>query len=191
VRLCSIDECESKSVCKGYCDVHYQRLRRRGTIHILSQYEKFMGKLKINVETDCWDWQGCCMKLNSYGVINENKTQHLTHRYSYLKHAGQIPDGRVVMHTCDRPICCNPAHLKLGTQKENLSDMYKKGRNKARVGEKNRKAILKEGQVIEIRRLARQGVKAPELAKKFNVRTEVIYKVKNNITWKHLTEDKK
>lgn len=188
---CSIDECEVKSVCKGYCDVHYQRLKRRGTIHIPSQYEKFLGKLKVIPETNCWDWEGCCVKPGGYGVINENKIPYLTHRYSYIKHVGEIPAGMVVMHTCDRPVCCNPEHLKLGTQKENLADMHKKGRNRAGVGESHRKAVLNKEQVMEIRKLAREGAKTAELAEKFKVKDYVIYQVKNNITWKHLIEDKK
>lgn len=41
---------------------------------------------------------------------------------------GHIPAGMIVMHTCDNPPCCNPSHLVLGTQAENLADMRAKGR---------------------------------------------------------------
>lgn len=53
------------------------------------------------------------------------------HRIAYAKHYG-IPmkdlDGVVIMHTCDNPRCINVAHLKAGTQADNVKDMDDKGR---------------------------------------------------------------
>jgi hypothetical protein len=52
----------------------------------------------------------------------------LAHRAMYEFKTGPIPVGKVVMHTCDVPLCVNPAHLRLGTQADNLIDMRAKGR---------------------------------------------------------------
>ena len=41
---------------------------------------------------------------------------------------GEIPKGLLVMHKCDTRACCNPDHLQLGTQKDNMADCAAKGR---------------------------------------------------------------
>jgi hypothetical protein len=58
------------------------------------------------------------------------------------------------MHTCDNRLCCNPAHLRLATQADNVADMHAKGR--AYTGDRPRgsrhgNAKLTEDQVREIR----------------------------------------
>ena len=53
------------------------------------------------------------------------------HRFSWeaFNERG-IPAGMVVMHTCDTPMCVNPDHLRIGTQKENMKDRDVKGRQR-------------------------------------------------------------
>ena len=42
--------------------------------------------------------------------------------------AQPVPEGMVVMHTCDNPSCFNPNHLTVGTQSDNILDCIRKGR---------------------------------------------------------------
>lgn len=58
------------------------------------------------------------------------KARQYTHRVMWEYLNGPIPQGLVVMHTCDNRACCNPAHLKLGTQADNVHDMVTKGRSR-------------------------------------------------------------
>ena len=53
-----------------------------------------------------------------------------TNRVSYYLTKGDIPEGMIIMHTCDNPRCVKPDHLKLGTHKDNTQDMIAKGRHK-------------------------------------------------------------
>jgi len=94
---------------------------------------------KYNEQTDCWEWQRATNNIG-YGMIRDNEIQGMrtTHRVSYEIHKGKIPNGRLVLHTCDNPACCNPDHLFLGTHKDNSQDMIEKGRDN-NFGCKNRR----------------------------------------------------
>jgi hypothetical protein len=93
----------------------------------ISLLEKLLNKIKINLQTDCWEWQAATNNVG-YGFIRDGNKMRTAHRVSYEQHVGPIPLGKIVCHTCDNPKCINPAHLWLGTMKDNLMDMIKKGR---------------------------------------------------------------
>ena len=77
----------------------------------------------------CWLWTGG-LNRDGYGQLRVGEFGMLqAHQIAYLLHHGDIPAGRVVMHaTCDNPRCCNPDHLVLGTQRQNMRDASSKGR---------------------------------------------------------------
>lgn len=81
---------------------------------------------------DCWEWTGY-KNQHGYGRAMTTVARGIAklmavHRLSYEHHVGPIPDGKVVMHSCDNRACVNPAHLILGTQSDNLQDMRAKDR---------------------------------------------------------------
>ena len=63
-----------------------------------------------------------------YGAFAIGRKAHGAHRVSWELHNSPIPDGLFVLHHCDNPLCVNPEHLFLGTQRDNMQDAYKKGR---------------------------------------------------------------
>ena len=96
---------------------------------------RFNEKWEPVTESGCWIWTGA-RNPRGYGKMCIGPRASVkyidAHRLSYMLHIGEIPDGHVVMHTCDNPSCVNPAHLKLGTQKDNLADRDAKGRRSFR-----------------------------------------------------------
>jgi len=77
----------------------------------------------------CWIWTRAANKAG-YGKIGsgEGAGTLATHRVSWELTNGRVPDGLFVLHRCDNPPCCNPAHLFLGTSRDNTQDMIAKGR---------------------------------------------------------------
>ncbi len=75
----------------------------------------------------CWNWK-YSITTGGYGQFSIGGHPNYCHRYAYRLEYGEIPDGLSVLHKCDNRKCCNPKHLFLGTQKDNLEDMRRKGR---------------------------------------------------------------
>lgn len=118
----------------------------------------------------CWLWLGA-INDEGYGVTQLNGIWTIAHRASYIVFVGDIPPDAKVCHKCDTPACINPAHLFVGDQQANISDMEAKGR---RVWAKN---ILTHEQVREIRNLAASGVPIREITRRFPIKRPAIKKV--------------
>ena len=132
-------------------------------------------RIEKGPENACWMWQGVVNK-GGYGVIQfgaaRNRSSTTAHRAVYASLHGGLPclsPDDVVMHTCDEPRCCNPAHLALGTAQLNMMDCIEKGRSaKAhRFGGRLRK--LTDDDVRAIRRLGAEGKRSWEIAPLFGV----------------------
>ena len=127
---CSIDGCHQIVRAYGWCQPHYMRFYRHGTVgpsrmptRGMSIVEKLLF-YAVPVEDGCWGWTGQRNGWGGYGRIGHT----LAHRASYQAFIGQIPAGMLVLHHCDNPPCVNPAHLWLGTSKDNAIDRDRKRR---------------------------------------------------------------
>ncbi len=92
---------------------------------------RFFGKVRQG--PDCWLWIGA-KSPDGYGSFWWDLVVQKSHRVSWQIHFGPIPDGLLVCHRCDNPSCVNPAHLFLGTAKDNTADCMQKGRRNTPVG---------------------------------------------------------
>lgn len=137
---------------------------------------------KLVKRGDCLCYEGGTHDGRGYGsVVIGNKASGArrvkTHRIAHMLFNGPV-DGLAVMHICDNPPCCNPAHLKTGTIADNQRDMAAKGRS-GKAG-----AILTPDQVRTIRAERALGTKLRALADRFGVGVMAISQAANRRNWK-------
>jgi hypothetical protein len=84
--------------------------------------ERFWTKVERGLPDRCWEWRAGRDNHN-YGNFSVHSVMHHAHRIAYELTYGPIPDGCMVLHSCDNPPCCNPAHLRTGTHVDNMRDM--------------------------------------------------------------------
>jgi hypothetical protein len=186
----------------------HERLARLGVIktkHIHGTVEqRFWPKVDIRGPDECWPWQAGLS--NGYGEfatgkVDGKKIVERAHRVAYRLTKGPLPpDKPDVLHTCDNPPCCNPAHLYPGTPLDNMRDMSvgersfghrdpvgcaaagrKGGRqNTWAKGSRNPKAALSE---IEVRAIRASWETVKQLAEFYDVHVTTVYRVRRGQSW--------
>ena len=74
-------------------------------------------------------FSGCFIWMGPIDQSGYGKTHgRLAHRVAWEKVYGTIPKGLYVLHSCDVPCCVNTKHMFLGTQQDNMDDMWSKQR---------------------------------------------------------------
>jgi len=82
----------------------------------------------------CWDWTGAMTSAGygSFGAVTYPKVRMISsHKWVWERSRGPVPEGMVLMHSCDNRRCVNLAHLSLGTVSDNNRDMCRKGRHRS------------------------------------------------------------
>lgn len=136
----------------------------------LSLGERLSRRLQIT-SSGCHVWTGPVDK-KGYGRISRGPASEgivTTHRAAWIVAHGPIPDGMWVLHHCDNPPCCNPAHLFLGTHEDNMRDMATKGRAASLRGVASPRCKMSDQQVDALRHLATSGMSFAELGRRFSI----------------------
>jgi hypothetical protein len=146
----------------------------------------------------CIEWTGS-KRGKGYGQIYTAgvmgfRRQDIVSRVAFGIFVGPIPDGLQVLHRCDNQLCCNPVHLFLGTNAENLADMRRKGRHSHGVRHRlsssgyrnpNRKLTVEE--VREIRRLCAAGqMRQADIGAMFGIRQATVSGIHRRKAWWHV-----
>jgi hypothetical protein len=137
--------------------------------------------------TECWLWQGSFYS-NGYGHICCDGIRDGAHRAAYREFVGPIPEGLFVCHHCDNPPCINPEHLYAGTAKENVDDMWARGRAVIydRTGSLNPHTIVNETDVYEILVALSEGESQQVIADHKSLPLKIINDIANGRTWTHV-----
>lgn len=161
--------------------------------------DRFHAKYDRGGPADCWLWKAK-PRNDGYGRIWDISLRRCrgAHVVAWeLGNGSQVPVGQCVCHSCDNPLCVNPAHLWLGTNVENTRDKVAKRRQasgerisgprkRKYTGELNPRAKLNESAVREIRRLSTEGWNGPRLSAAFGVSVMMINAIIRRLHWSHV-----
>ena len=168
---------------------NYQRKTERAAMswafRQLPFWERVEAQTVIN-EKGCHVFTGSKDECG-YGRIHQGKKLVRLHRAMYEKVHGYIPQGMVIMHSCDNPACINPEHLSADYQSENVKDMYSKGREFRPSGSKHGMAKIQEADVVKIKQRLSDGDTCVSIAKDYGVSEGTIRNIKKGRNWKHVT----
>jgi hypothetical protein len=114
-----------------------------------------------------------------YGRFNYNGKNRHAHTVAYEITKEKVPNGYILMHSCDNPSCVNPDHLTVGTKAQNNLDMRNKGRARPPLNHVTRAKLTRE-QVEEIRT---SPLGCRRLGKKYGVVPATIKKARRRVTW--------
>lgn len=153
----------------------------------------FLQRLRAGIQrgepNECWPWTKGHTGAG-YGQLGYGRRRVLyTHRVAWeIANNRTLEPGEHVCHVCDNPPCCNPAHLFVGSQADNLADARRKQRLNNR-GENCSKAKLTEGQVRDLVRRYLGGEWGSDLAKEFGVIPTTVSHILLGDRWGHLWTD--
>mgnify|MGYP002397563630 CR=1 FL=1 len=147
-------------------------------------HPEFFRERCLVTDAGCFVWLRAKNNMG-YGVFRRGGKNFYAHRYAWELQNGPIQPGLVICHRCDNPSCCNPNHMFVGSQAENLADMVRKGRSAK--GAQHSQAKIAAHQVIAIRGLyAAGGATHADIAKQFGISREAVGLIVRRQRWAHL-----
>lgn len=135
---------------------------------------RFLERLAVN-ERGCWEWMGS-RNEKGYGCVGLRSEVYAAHRAAYAMFVEPIGDLHV-LHRCDNPPCCNPEHLFIGTNMDNVADKVAKGRAVAappRFGEEHPGAKISDRDLDEIIARRAAGERCKSIAAAFGIRSDYV-----------------
>lgn len=129
----------------------------------------------INIVDECWIWLRSIRA--GYGGMTVAGVKWRAHRYSYTVFKGEIPEGKLIKHSCDVKLCVNPQHLSTGTNSDNVQEAL--ARNLIPVGEEHHNNKYSEGQVGKVRTMRSMGHTYKEIAANTGVNYHTVWDIVN------------
>lgn len=198
-RICGVAGCELDYDSLGFCQMHAARFRRHGDPLFVAKRPngsmmEDMEKILAAPPSDT------CMEMmtgrDARGYVTvqvDGRRRKATHIILERSRGPRPSPEHGALHSCDNPPCCNPLHLRWGTQFENAGDRDGRNRRTPLRGEDVTNSVLTELQVAEIRALygpprgrgVRGGVTMQQLADRYGVSRGLIGHVVRRNAWNH------
>lgn len=139
------------------------------------QIAGFWAKVARGAPEECWPWKGYT-GLSGHGRTTLMGVSTLASKKAWVLTHGPILSGLCVNHKCDNALCCNPAHLYLGTRADNMIDRWGKASGETR-GERRRSHVLTQDQVTKLYQMRRNGVTLKACADHFDCCKATVYRI--------------
>ena len=140
---------------------------------------RFWRHVEVRADDQCWTWLGDTHR-NGYGIFTWEGRRYGAHELALSFTYGESRiKGLDTCHSCDNPLCCNPAHLRFDTRQGNVDDMHSRGR--APRGETHSAATLSDADVRTIRLRRAAGARQKDLAAQFNISTAYVSDIVNGL----------
>lgn len=131
-----------------------------------AQLQRFWSKISRGGPDDCWRWNAA-QQRKGYGHLRLGGKDHKPHRISYFLANGPFDNSLQILHSCDNPLCCNPAHLSTGSNDDNVKDCVSKKRHA--FGPRNGHCKLSTETIAEIRRKWHSGRTQRSIAREYGI----------------------
>lgn len=158
--------------------MHLSTLLRRELVRA----DQFWGKVERRAPNECWPWTAG-RTVDGYGRLKWRERKLLSHRVAFALthnwHPEYLPPEQLILHSCDNPRCCNPAHLSSGTHSDNRSHCAARQRTNC--------TKLTPDQILEIRAQLASGKGVRAIARAFGVTHENIRAIRSRQTWDWLS----
>lgn len=157
--------------------------------YLSTSHHKAKPFVVVEQENGCWvpKYHRANKGATAYRVLKRfgRRNTHV-HRLMYQFYYGEPAPGKLILHHCDNPPCCNPEHLYAGDHADNTRDKVSRGRMNPVRGERCNFSKVTGEQVREIRRLRELGHTYPFIAKRFGLHSQHVYRLCKKAYWKHV-----
>lgn len=147
--------------------------------------ERFWAKVDRRGCEGCWPWTAGsdAIGYGKFGLWDGSRgTVVRAHRFAWELTHGRITDSTMrVCHRCDNRKCCNPAHMFLGTDADNVRDAKMKGRFPR--GERSALARLTALDVDAIRTARASGATFRSIGACFGISASHAFRIVTNQRW--------
>lgn len=159
---------------------------RLNTLREESVQARFWAKVEVRGPDDCWDWQASKNRLGYGRFKYASYRQTGAHRVALILHTDEDPTDLCALHSCDRPSCVNPNHLRWGTVLDNSDDKIARGRfrHMSFPGFANPRCTLTPDQLAEIVHLIDHSrLNNGQIGARYGLTHSMISKIRTGNSW--------